>query len=118
MRVRGIRGATVVREDRADLIRDATGELLQAIVEANRVATSDIVSIVITTTPDLRSEYPTRAVRDLGWLDVAALGAVEVEVPGGLPRCIRVLMHVNDGRPAGEVEHVYLREARILRPDR
>jgi len=41
-----------------------------------------------------------------------------MRVPGGLPRCIRVLLHVNTRRPASSMKHIYLRGARALRPDR
>ncbi len=117
MSVRGIRGATTVAVDSADAIVDATRELLEAIVSANRISVRDIASIVFTVTSDLTSEYPARAARQLGWTDVALIGATEMEVAGGLERCIRVLFHVNtDVEPSG-LSHVYLREARKLRPD-
>lgn len=117
MRLRGIRGATAVDEDRSEPILSATRELLQAIVAANDVAVDDIVSAIFTVTPDLRSEYPARAARSLGWTNVALLGATEVDVPGGLPRCIRVLLHVYTDKPQTHLQHVYLGEAQSLRPD-
>ena len=117
MRVRGIRGATSVTEDRSEAILGATRELLEAIVAVNEVAIEDIVSAIFTVTPDLVSEYPARAARGLGWSHVALLGATEVDVPGGLPRCIRVLLHVNTERDQSQIQHVYLGEARSLRPD-
>ncbi len=118
MTVRGIRGATVVPDDTPQQVLAATRELLEAIVSANALETDDIASVIFTVTPDLKSEYPARAARDLGWTDVALLGATEMNVPHALPRCIRVLLHVNTDRPASQVEHIYLREARGLRPDR
>lgn len=118
MTVRGIRGATVVRRDTPELVLEATRELLDALVSANGIAVSDIASVIFTVTADLKSEYPARAARELGWAGVALLGATEMDVPGGLERCIRVLLHVNTERPASSLQHVYLHEASALRPDR
>jgi chorismate mutase len=120
MAVRGIRGATAVNEDTPGAILAATRELLEAMVAANGVVTADIASVIFTVTPDLRSEYPARAARLMGWTDVALLGATEMDVPPpvGLQRCIRVLLHVNTERPASAITHVYLHEARKLRADR
>ena len=117
MIVRGIRGATVVERDDPSLILTATKELLTRIVEANALDVESIISAIFTVTPDLRSEYPARAARDLGWVTTPLLGAVEMDVPGGLPRCIRVLMHVHSLPSSSEIQHVYLHEARTLRPD-
>ena len=118
MPVRGIRGATTVDTDTRDAILAATRELLAAIVLANGVDPDEVASAVFTTTRDLTAEYPARAARDLGWSNVPLLGATEMSVPGGLPRCIRVLLHVNTRRPASKMKHIYLRGARALRPDR
>jgi len=75
------------------------------------------VSAFFTMTPDLRSEFPARAARDLGWDDVPMLCTTEVDVRGALPRCIRALVHASSDRPRGDVRHVYLRGAHVLRPD-
>jgi chorismate mutase len=117
MAVRGIRGATVVDEDDRELILTATKELLETMISANGIAVDDIASIMFTMTPDLRSAYPAQAARWLGWEDTPLLGAVETEVPDSLPRCIRVLMHLNTDRAAAAIRHVYLHEAQKLRPD-
>ncbi len=118
MPVRGIRGATAVKVDSDDAVLAATRELLEKIVAANGVAVDDIASIIFTVTPDLKSEYPARAARLLGWTEVALLGATEMDVAAGLKRCIRVLLHVNTDLPASQIKHIYLYEARALRPDR
>lgn len=118
MAVRGIRGATTVPQDTGGAILAATRELLEALVAANGIDLRDIASVIFTVTPDLRSEYPARAARDLGWSNVALIGASEMAMPLGLPRCIRVLMHVNTDRGPEDVKHIYLHEARGLRPDR
>ena len=117
MPVRGIRGATVVAADERELIFAATRQLLEEVIAANHVVVDDIASILFTMTPDLRSAYPAQAARLLGWTATPLLGAVETNVAGGLPRCIRVLMHVNCEVPASAIAHVYLGEAKSLRPD-
>lgn len=118
MAVRGIRGATAVEQDTSEAVLAATRELLEALVAANGIVPADIASVIFTVTPDLRSEYPARAARQMGWTDVALLGATEMDVPAGLKGCIRVLLHVNTDRPADAMRHVYLHEAQSLRTDR
>ncbi|SRR3989442_5585004 len=118
MPVRGIRGATTVKTDTPDAVLAATRELLQSIVVANDLRTEDIASIIFTATADLRSEYPARAARLLGWHDVPLLGATEMDVPTGLKRCIRVLLQVNTTKAPSDIKHIYLHEATALRPDR
>lgn len=115
---RGVRGATTVDQNSTDAILEATRELLAIIVQANDLDVGDLASVIFTTTRDLDAAYPARAARQLGWLDVALLCSHEIEVPGGLPRCIRVLLHWNTTRSPDEIIHVYLREAKKLRPDR
>ena len=117
MMVRGIRGATTARSNTREAILEATAELLRAIVEANNVEREHVASVFFTTTPDLNAEYPAVAARDGGWLDVPLLCGHEMNVPGGLPRCLRVLMHVNTDRAASEIQHIYLHDAVALRPD-
>ena len=116
-RVRGIRGATTVDADDPLLVLAATGELLREIVARNGVDPDRLVSAIFTTTPDLASTYPARAARDLGWHDVPLLCMTEIDVPGGIPRCIRVLVHAELRVPREGVRHVYLHGARVLRPD-
>ena len=111
----GIRGATTVASDTRDLIREATQELLSELMTANALQTGEIVSAIFTMTPDLRSEFPAHAAREIGWTDVPLLCAVEIDVTGSQKRCIRVLLHVESSRERGDVKHVYLREAVNLR---
>ena len=117
MAVRGIRGAITVDRNTAEEIVAATRDVLLAIVAANRLRLADIASALFTTTPDLTATYPARAARELGWTDVPLLGATEMGVPDGLARCIRVRVHVNTRKPAARCTHIYLRGARVLRPD-
>lgn len=118
MAVRGIRGATCVENDRPEEVLAATRELLQELVARNRLdGFEDIVSVIFTTTHDLTSTFPAEAARSLGMNHVPLLCASEISVPGSMPRCIRVLLHVNTEKPQREIEHVYLRDAKKLRPD-
>ncbi|MGQ9825303.1 MAG: chorismate mutase [Desulfotomaculales bacterium] len=116
--LRGIRGATTVSENDAAQILEATKELLLAITRENSLAAEDIASAIFTVTPDLNAEFPATAARALPeWKYVPLLCATEISVPGGLKKCIRVLVHVNTELSQREVKHVYLREARQLRTD-
>lgn len=116
--VRGIRGATTVTKDAPIEILAATRELLEALLEANELTEFDeVVSAIFTTTSDLYSTFPAEAARDLGMHQVPLLCALEIPVPDSMPRCIRVLLHVNTARSQQEMVHVYLREAQRLRPD-
>jgi chorismate mutase len=115
--VRALRGATTVGADDPEAIGDATRELLSQIMSVNTLVPADVVSVIFTVTADLRSDFPARAARDLGWVDVPLLCTVEIPVPNALARCIRVLMHVETTRTRDAMKHVYLREARTLRPD-
>lgn len=114
---RGIRGAISVDADDSRAITVATKRLLTEILLRNDVRLDDIASVLFTLTPDLRASFPAIAAREMGWAYIPMLHAVEVDVPGALGRCIRVLMHVNTLRSLEEVEHVYLDKAVALRPD-
>jgi len=118
VRCRGVRGAITVRENTAEAIRDATLELLRAIVDANQIEVDDIGGVYFTTTVDLTAEYPAVAARELGWYDVAILCGHEMNIPHGLPMCVRVMVMWNTPRSAQEIQHMYLRGAQQLRPDR
>jgi chorismate mutase len=107
-----------VTENSTEAILDATRELLETIINLNDMRPEDIASAYFTTTMDLNATYPALAARQLGWFDVALLCGHEMQVPDGLPRCIRVLIHWNTNRKPNEVAHVYLRDAKSLRPDR
>lgn len=118
MAVRGIRGAISVEADDPDQIREATAELMQAILSRNEITDyDDVISAVFTTTQDLVSCFPAEAARKLGMTMVPLLCALEIPVPGAMQKCIRILLHVNTQKTPAEVEHVYLREAAKLRPD-
>jgi chorismate mutase len=114
--VRAVRGATSVEEDTPEAILESTAELLTEVLERNDLTTDELISMIFTMTPDLRSEFPALAARQAGITTIPLLCASEIPVPGSLGMCIRLLLHctVPRGRP---IQHVYLREARKLRPD-
>lgn len=115
--VRGVRGAITIAEDTKEEVRQATQELLNTLLRENDIALEDIISAFFTATPDIVSEFPARAARMMGWHQVPLMCSQEMEVAGALPRCIRVLLHVNSDKPLAEIKHVYLREAAKLRQD-
>ena len=116
MRLHALRGATSVARNDSQAILGATEELLREILERNELAPADLVSCVFTATGDLDAEFPAVAARALGFDRVPLLCAREMDVPGALPRVIRVLIHYHAGDDH-QARHVYLGEARSLRAD-
>ncbi len=112
---RGIRGATTITENTKEAILAASKELLQAMVSANEINTDDIACIWFTTTPDLNAAFPAAAAREMGWNNVALLCAHEMNVPGSLSRCLRILMLVNTTKKSDEIVHVYLKGTEVLK---
>lgn len=118
MAVRGIRGATTVKENEEKEILEATTEMLLRIVEDNHVVPEDICSVFVTTTQDLTAAFPAKAIREMtGWELVPLMCSLEIPVQPSLPKCIRLMVHVNTDKSQREIRHVYLNDAKILRPD-
>lgn len=117
MRVRGIRGAITVEANSKAAILSATQTLLEKLVEVNGIVEEDVASVYFTSTPELTAAFPAKAARDMGWHQVALMGAQEIGAANGIPMCIRVLIHWNTEKSLDEVTHVYMRGAEILRPD-
>ena len=115
---RGVRGATTIGEDEPQEILRATRELLALMIRLNDIQSVDVASAVFTTTRDVVSQYPALAARQLGWMDVPLLCGHEMEIPDGLPLCIRILIHWNTDTPQDQIQHIYLNEAQSLRPDK
>ncbi|NOX63888.1 MAG: chorismate mutase [Chloroflexi bacterium] len=115
---RGVRGATTVSENSREAILRETRRLLALMIRLNGIEAEDVASAIFTTTIDLNAEYPALAARQLGWMDAALLCGHEMNVPQGLPRCVRILVHWNTTKSAAEIQHVYLGEAKSLRPDK
>ena len=115
--IQGLRGASTCTEDTPQEIAKVTQELLLALMERNGLHHDDVVSIIFTTSPDLTSSFPATAARGIGFGDVPLLCASEIDVPGAMPRCVRVLIHAYSALTRSEIRHVYLRDAQILRDD-
>jgi chorismate mutase len=116
VKLRALRGATTVDRNDADLILSATDELVRTVMERNELVAEDMVSCIFTCTNDLDAEFPAVAARRLGLSSVPLLCAREIDVPGSLPRTIRLMLHCY-ADPDREAAHVYLREAVKLRRD-
>jgi chorismate mutase len=115
--MRAIRGATQAGANAREPILEATAELVGAILARNELLVDDVLSVIFTTTPDLNAEFPAVAARRMGFEDVPLLCASEIDVPGALPRVIRLLAYADIDRPRHLVRHVYLRGAAQLRQD-
>jgi chorismate mutase len=115
--VRALRGATTVDKDTCEQVSERVQALVAAMLERNGIDKDDLISIVITATDDIHSMFPATAARALGLGDVPLLCARELDVDGGTPYCIRVLMHMTTQRARAELHHVYLEGAKGLRDD-
>lgn len=115
--VRALRGATTVDADTPVEIEVRTVELLEEMFGRNDVDHDDLISLVFTVTTDLVSAFPATAARTIGLGDVPLLCATEIPVPGSMPRCIRVLVHITSTRRRDQLRHVYLHDAAGLRDD-
>ena len=115
--LRAIRGATSVPDDSPEEVAGAVTELLATLRHENALRHDEVVSAIFTVTPDLVSAFPAVAARQAGWGQVPLLCTTEIPVPDGLPRCLRVMLHVERHWNGSRPRHVYLREAVRLRPD-
>jgi chorismate mutase len=116
-RVRALRGATTLEVDERDHLIERTQEVMSALFARNGLTEDDLISIVFTATSDIHSAFPAEAARDAGFTHVPLMCARELEIDGGIPRCVRLLIHAYTDRPATALRHVYLHEARQLRTD-
>ena len=117
MLVRGIRGATTAESNTKEEIIKKTKELLITLQRENNFKIEDIVSVFFSATPDLNAAFPARAARELGWDRAPLFDMKEIDVPGSLPRCIRILVQINCQKSLQEMKHCFLRGAEILRKD-
>jgi chorismate mutase len=115
--VRAIRGAVQVEANERAAVLEGTAELVSEVMTRNGLDTGDVISVVFTATPDLTAEFPALAARKIGFQDVPLLCASEIDVPGAMPRVVRLLMHVETSKPRAALQHVYLRGAAALRLD-
>lgn len=117
MACRGVRGATTVVVDEPESVLTATRELLAAMIFANDIESKDVASIIFTTTADVVSVYPAVGARELGWVDVPLICTQEMQVAGSLTHCIRIMLHWNTDKEQDDIQHIFLNEAKRLRPD-
>jgi chorismate mutase len=117
MYCRGVRGATTVESNSRDDILASTRQLLALMIRLNGIEPQDVGSALFSTTVDLDAEFPALAARQLGWLEVPLLCTHELDVPGSLRKCIRVLINWNTEKTQHDITHVYIKEAVKLRPD-
>jgi chorismate mutase len=117
MAVRAVRGATQIEADERAQVLEATSELVGEVLQRNGLTVEDLISVVLTATPDIVSEFPAYAARMAGLADVPLLSATEIDVVGAMPRVIRLLAHVETDLTRAEIKHTYLRGAAALRTD-
>lgn len=115
--VRGVRGATTVEKNEAPLIIERVKELLLQLVAENNMELDDIGAVIFSSTPDLEAAFPAVAARQLGWSTVPLFGTQEMDIDGGVPLCIRILILWNTELPPRAIRHIYLHAAVVLRPD-
>ncbi|HEX8803560.1 MAG TPA: chorismate mutase [Acidimicrobiales bacterium] len=115
--VRALRGATTVDVDEREHLFERVVALFEALFEHNAIPHDDVISVIITATDDIHCAFPAEAARKFGLGDVPLLCARELDVEGGTPRCIRVLLHLSTDVPRDRLHHVYLEGARHLRDD-
>jgi chorismate mutase len=106
-----------VEANQREAIIEATAELVAEVMARNELVTDDVISVLFTATQDLTAEFPALAARKTGFHDVPLLCATEIDMPGAMPRVVRLLMHVETQRARSEIRHVYLRGAAALRLD-
>lgn len=116
--IRGVRGAVTVEENNETEIAEATEMLIRQMILENNIGADAVASVFISVTEELTAAFPAKALRSIeGWTFVPVMCMREIPVEGSLPKCIRVMMHVNSNSPQEAVSHVYLRKAAVLRPD-
>lgn len=117
MSVRAIRGATQVVANTVDAICSGTAELLSEILRSNQLPVDEVISVLLTSTPDLTATFPAVGARDVGFGNTPLICAVEIDVEAALPRTIRVMLHCNTDKTPDQISHIYLHGAKVLRKD-
>ncbi|WP_462412032.1 chorismate mutase [Neobacillus sp. Marseille-QA0830] len=116
--IRGVRGATTINSNTAEDILAATEELLGKMIDVNGIQPEAVASVFISTTEDITGAFPAKALRNFaGWTYVPVMCMREISVEKSLRMCIRIMMHLNTDLTQEEIQHVYLNEAKVLRPD-
>lgn len=117
MPVRAVRGATQLEVDERDHLLERVAELVKEVLHSNGLSDEDLISAVFTATPDIHSEFPAYAARQMGMSDVPLMCAQELDIDGAMPRVIRLMAHVETDLRRDQVTHVYLHGAAGLRRD-
>ena len=116
--IRGVRGAITVQVNTEKEIMQATDRLLHSMIVENEIAPEDVASVFISVTDDITEAFPAKVLRSLdGWSYVPVMCMKEITVSNALEKCIRVMIHVNTGKSQQEINHIYLENAVVLRPD-
>jgi chorismate mutase len=115
--VRAVRGAVQLDVDEREHLLESVRELVRAVLDANGFDVEDLISVLFTATPDLHSEFPALAARELGLGDVPLMCTQELDITGAMPRVVRLMAHVETDRARADIQHVYLRGAVALRRD-
>ena len=115
--VRALRGATTIDVDEAEHLFERVIALLEALFEHNGLHHDDLISVLFTATDDIHSAFPALAARKFGLGDVPLICARELDIEGGTPMCVRVMIHVSTDKARDQLHHVYLEGARGLRDD-
>ena len=111
----GIRGATTVAQNTRESIISFTKELLQNMIDSNRIEPANVAGVIFTTTKDLTAEFPAAAARQMGWNDVAMICSHEMDVPDSLPMCLRIMIFLNTEKSSKEIVHIYINGAKNLK---
>ncbi|MFC4712340.1 chorismate mutase [Planococcus dechangensis] len=116
--IRGVRGAITISKNEASEILEQTRRLVLQMAKENDIDPDEVASVIVSTTTDISAAFPAKAVRTIdGWTYVPVMCTHEMDVPGSMPLCIRVMMHVNTKLAQDKVQHVYMNDAVKLRPD-
>ena len=113
--MRAVRGAALSTANIEEDILEVTIELLNQIITTNSINSDDIISIILTSTPDITACFPGKAVREMGLGRVSVLDMIAPSIDGDVSLCIRIMMYVNTSET---LSHVYIGDAKRLRPDR
>lgn len=117
MSIIAIRGAITIDENNSNSILDGTKELIYEVEKRNNIDKSKVISIIFSSTKDLDAEYPAKAARELGYTNCALMCFSEMHVVNSLNKCIRVLILCENENQQNNIKHVYLKNAKVLRPD-
>ncbi|MCJ8280236.1 MAG: chorismate mutase [Rivularia sp. ALOHA_DT_140] len=115
--MQAIRGATTVSENTVEAIQEAVMEILDEIEQRNQLHPNDMISVTFSVTPDLDAIFPAAVARHRpDWNNVPMIDVQQMNVPGSLEKCIRILIHAYI-KSSTTISHTYLHNASKLRPD-